>query len=83
MQKPTAWEDKVSLGSTVTLLELGSGDEVTYSIVHPREASPLKGRISTESAVGRAILGHVAGDEVDAQAPIGTVRYRILKVSVS
>ena len=73
--------DKVSLGSTVTVIEVASGDEVTYTIVDPREASPLKGRISTESAVGKSLLGHRSGAEVDAKTPMGTVRYRITMVS--
>ena len=55
--------------------------EETYSIVGAAEADPLNGRISNESPLGRALLGHKAGDEVEWSSPIGTSRVRILVVS--
>jgi transcription elongation factor GreA len=56
------------------------GDE-KYSIVGAAEADPLNGRISNESPLGRALLGHKAGDEVEWTSPIGTSRVKILSVS--
>jgi transcription elongation factor GreA len=55
--------------------------EESYSIVGPAEADPLAGRISNESPLGRALLGHKPGDEVEWTSPIGTSRVRILSVN--
>jgi len=54
--------------------------EESYSIVGAAEADPLAGRISNESRLGRALLGHKAGDEVEWTSPIGTSRVKILSV---
>ena len=69
----------VDLGAKVTV-ETDEGKE-TYSIVGAAEADPLGGMISNESPLGRALLGHKAGEEVEWEAPVGTSRVRILKVS--
>jgi transcription elongation factor GreA len=55
--------------------------EERYSIDGAAEADPLNGRISNESPLGRALLGHKAGDEVEWTSPIGTSRVKILSVS--
>ena len=55
--------------------------EETYAIVGAAEADPLAGKISNESPLGRALLGHKAGDEVEWTSPIGTSRVKILAVS--
>ena len=65
-----------------TQVRVSSEDgEESYSIVGAAEADPLKGRISNESPLGRALLGHRAGDEVEWISPIGTSRVTILAVS--
>ena len=71
---------RVDLLSTVTFAEEGEPDE-TYRIVGSTEADPSAGRVSFESAIGRALMGHKVGDEVVVQTPSGG-RYsvRILKV---
>jgi transcription elongation factor GreA len=71
---------RVDLLSTVTFAEEGEAEE-TYRIVGSTEADPSAGRISFESAIGRALLGHRVGDEVEVRTPSGG-RYtvRILKV---
>ncbi len=69
----------VDLGARVTV-ETEDGKE-TYSIVGAAEADPAGGMISNESPLGRALLGHKAGEEVQWEAPAGTGRVRILKVS--
>ncbi|MBR3248770.1 transcription elongation factor GreA [Candidatus Saccharibacteria bacterium] len=56
-------KDKVALGVTV-VLTLG-GKKQEYTLVGPTEANPLEGRISNESPIGKALLGHKAGDEFD------------------
>ncbi len=71
---------QVDLLSTVTFVEEGESEE-TYRIVGSTEADPSAGRISFESAIGRALIGHRAGDDVEVRTPAGT-RYtvRILRV---
>lgn len=54
-------KDQVSLGSTV-VVKL-AGKEYTYTLVGPVEANPLEGKISNESPVGKALLGHKTGEE--------------------
>jgi transcription elongation factor GreA len=68
----------VAVGAEVKVSS-DEGEEI-YSIVGAAEADPLVGRISNESPLGRALLGHKAGDEVEWTSPIGTSRVRILSV---
>jgi transcription elongation factor GreA len=71
----------VTVGAQVTVSEEDDDDE-TYAIVGAAEADPLKGRISNESPLGRALLGHRAGDEVEWTLPNGDVgRVRIVSVT--
>jgi transcription elongation factor GreA len=66
----------VAVGSTVTI-EI-DGEEETYTIVSPVEAKPREGKISNESPVGRALLGHRPGERLDIVMPNGrTVPARI------
>ena len=69
---------RVMLGSVVRI-ETG-GDELTYTIVGSVDANLAAGRISSASPVGAALLGAVAGQDVDIQTPRGSVRYRVLSV---
>jgi transcription elongation factor GreA len=69
----------VGVGASVTVTT-GDGDE-TYAVVGAAEADPLRGRISNESPLGRALLGHRAGEEVEWTSPSGTSRVKILSVS--
>jgi transcription elongation factor GreA len=68
-----------AVGASVTV-STEDGDE-TYVIVGPAEADPLKGRISNESPLGRALLGHRAGDEVEWTSPSGTRQVKVRSVS--
>ncbi|MBI2845318.1 MAG: transcription elongation factor GreA [Chloroflexi bacterium] len=71
--------DTVGLGSQVTVLEDGR-EQVTYQIVGSAEVDPKTGRISNESPLGQALLGHRAGEEVTFRTPGGTVQVKIIKV---
>lgn len=71
--------DLVQVGSLVTIKEDGSSSE-KYSIVGAAEANPREGKISNESPIGKAILNHRAGDEVNVEAPGGTFKVKIVKV---
>jgi transcription elongation factor GreA len=69
----------VSMGSTVRFQEDGEGDE-SYRIVGPAEADPKAGTVSYESALGKAMLGHRVGDEVEVKIPNGSYRVRITAI---
>jgi transcription elongation factor GreA len=71
--------DAVQVGSTVTIQENGSEEE-TYTIVGAAEANPREGKISNESPMGRAVLNHRAGDEVQIDTPDGSYTVRIVKI---
>jgi transcription elongation factor GreA len=70
----------IQVGSKVTLVEDGAAEKEVYIIVGAAEADPRAGKISNESPIGKAILSHVAGDEVDVEAPGGTFKVKIVKV---
>jgi transcription elongation factor GreA len=70
----------VQLGSKVTISQTRRKQEETYTIVGPVEAQPIKGRISNESPLGKALLDHKAGDTVEVSAPDGTFKVKIIKV---
>ncbi len=72
--------DTVTLGSSVRIRHVKLGREDTYKIVGSTEAAPLKKRISDESPVGKAMLGHRVGDIVDVEAPAGVIQYEILEI---
>ena len=69
---------EVILGCSVRALV--EGEEVTMHIVGSTEADPAKGRISNASPVGRALMGHRAGDKVEIVTPARTLHYAILEV---
>ncbi len=69
----------VRVGSWVTIVE-GDGPPETYHIVGPAEASPSEGKISYESPLGKALMGHRVGDEVTVNAPGGTLTFRIVEI---
>ncbi len=72
---------KVSFGSTVTLEDLDSGDEVTYTIVGGCESNPDKGLISFHSPLAKQLLGKEEGDEVKVKLPGGVKEYEVIEVS--
>src|SRR4051812_42123020 len=73
-------KDKVGLGSTVTLKQLDTGEQITYELVTPEEADPTLGRISPSSPIGRSLLNHEAGDEVEVKVPSGSKEYEIVRL---
>ena len=73
----TTPSDRVRVGRTVRVTNLGSGREMEYSIVGPTEANAADGKISSVSPVGKALLDARAGDEVEVSAPAGVMRLRV------
>lgn len=71
--------DSIGFWSLVQLLDLDSGGEISYRLVSPDESDPSNGRISVSSPIGRALIGHASGDEVEVQTPRGTKTYEILE----
>ena len=73
-------KDKAFLGAILHLKELGKGTDLKYMLVSKEEADLKAGKISTESPVGRQLLGKKAGDVVEVAIPAGKMRYKILKI---
>jgi transcription elongation factor GreA len=72
--------DEVGLGAHVTVMERGGDTPETYQIVGSVEADPTKGRISNESPIGKALLGHGVGDEVAVSTPGGILHFQIVSI---
>ncbi len=72
--------ETVNVGSKIVVKDLEYGDELTYYIVGSTEADPEKGRISDESPIGKALLGHKVGDVVDIEVPAGAVKLEVLSI---
>jgi transcription elongation factor GreA len=70
--------DMVEIGDWVTVI--GDDESSRYLIVHPAEAGVDLNRISSQSPLAKAILGHRVGDEVEVNAPSGSYRVRIAEV---
>ncbi len=70
---------EVDLGATVIVTD-EDGNSETYTIVGAAEADPLESRISNESPVGHALMGHRVGDTVTVEVPAGTLSYTIQEV---
>ena len=79
IEKNGARPEIVDIGTHVTIQE-GSDPPETYHLVGAKEADPRNGRISNESPIGRAIIGHRAGDEVAVETPNGVIHLRIIAI---
>jgi len=71
---------KVSVGDSIILRDLASGEELRYMLVNPREVDPTRGKISSASPIGRAVIGRGRGEIVEVAAPVGKLRYQIKQV---
>ena len=72
--------DTVEVGAKVEIQENGTSPE-KYTIVGAAEADPTNGFVSNESPLGKALMGHKAGEDVTVKAPNGEFTVTILKVS--
>ena len=68
---------RINVGDTV-MLEVDGGQLERYTIVGSVETDPAAGKISNESPLGRALLDHQVGDELEIQAPAGPLRVRVV-----
>lgn len=71
--------EDVGIGSTITVQEDDFEPE-TWFLVGPNEADPRKGKISHESPIGKALIGHKVNDVVEAETPAGKIRLKIVKI---
>lgn len=79
IKKPKA-DSKVQLGSEVELKNAG-GKAKNFQVVGTVEADPLKGKISDESPIGKALIGKKVGDKVEISTPSETTEYKIVKIA--
>lgn len=73
--------NQITIGATVKVLDVEYNEELIYKIVGSAEADPKNGKISDESPVGKALIGHSEGDEVVAEAPAGHITFKVLDIS--
>lgn len=73
-------KDRVGLGSTVTLLDLDTDQELTYELVFPEIADSDRGLLSIASPIGRSLTGLEEGDEVRIEIPSGARRFEVLEL---
>ena len=76
----TKLERKIKLGSRVRLLDSSSREEMVYTLVNASEASPMDFKMSVVSPVGKALMYHSVGEEVEVATPRGSLRYHIKEV---
>ena len=72
--------DKINVGCQVKILDIEMNQELDYKIVGSTEANSLKGKISNESPVGRALIGAKKGDIVQVETPGGELEYQVLEI---
>ncbi len=71
----------VSIGSRVIVADAADGRELPeYKVVGSQEADPMHRAISEDSPFGRALMGAKEGDEIVVEAPVGEIRYRVVKI---
>ncbi len=77
---PVGDPDAVGLGCIVTVREAETGEDWEFTLVDPVQADPVLDRISISSPLGQAVLGRVAGDRIEVNAPAGVLRYEVLAI---
>ena len=72
--------DKINIGCRVKILDIEYNEELEYKIVGSTEANSLKGKISNESPVGKALIGKKLGDTVEVETHAGVLKYKVLEI---
>lgn len=75
--------DKINIGCRVTIKDLEYDEDLVYKIVGSTEANSLKGKISNESPVGRALIGAKKGEVIEVETQAGVLKYKILEIERS
>ena len=76
-------KDAVSVGAHVRLRDMQANKTFEYHIVGSAEANPTENKLSNESPVGKAIIGHKKGDVVEVAAPRGAFKFKILEIKAA
>ncbi|MFC1913392.1 GreA/GreB family elongation factor [Chloroflexota bacterium] len=71
---------KAGIGDSVVLRDMASGEELHYTVVSPREVDPSRGKISSASPLGKAIIGQARGEVVEITVPVGKIHYQIEQI---
>ena len=74
--------DKVVFGSTVTIEDMKTGESITYQLVGPFESDINENKISVTSPIGKALIGKIVGDEIQANTPGGVREFEVVDISV-
>lgn len=72
--------DAVNIGCRVTIMDMEYEDTMEFKLVGSTEANSLKGSISNESPLGKALIGHKMGEMVEVETPTGMIQYKILDI---
>ena len=80
VERPSHTGDVAHLGATVTVKDLGFGDEIQMKLVGAYEADPSQDLISITSPLGSALIGKEVGDEFEYEAPAGIQKYKVLSI---
>ena len=75
--------NKINIGCKVKLLDVEYDEEMEFYIVGSTEANSLKGKISNESPVGKALLGAKVGEIVNVETQAGVLQYKVLEIQRS
>jgi transcription elongation factor GreA len=78
--RKTAYSEAVA-GATVKIKDLKTKETLTFTLVSDLEANILENKISTSVPLGKALLYHKVNETVEFEAPLGTIKYKILKIS--
>ncbi len=73
----------VDVGTRVRLKDVDANQTIEYVIVGSAEANPAEGKLSNESPVGKAILGHKKGEIVEVAAPRGSLKFKIMNITAA
>ena len=72
--------DKINIGCSVRIYDMEFDEELEYKFVGSTEANSLKGKISNESPVGKALMGKKVGDLVTVETQAGEISYKVLEI---
>ena len=75
--------ERINIGCKVKILDIEYNEELEYKIVGSTEANSLKGKISNESPVGKALIGTKVGDVINVETPAGVFQYKVLEIQRS
>lgn len=72
--------EKVGIGTTIKILDIEMDEEMEFKMVGTKEADINSGKMSDESPIGAAVMGHAVGDEVEVDTPSGKCSFKILEI---